>query len=98
MGMSFVNSTIVAAASAIVLVHNQQSGDSTPSDIKMTRDLIRVGQLFNIEAPNHVRYENWVLLQLTYAPAHACRSFLLFSCRPPFSLEIFCAFSWPPCK
>ena len=38
---------IVANAAAIVLVHNHPSGDPTPSeaDIKVTRDLIRAGQL-----------------------------------------------------
>src|SRR5882757_9159193 len=38
---------IVANAAGIVLVHNHPSGDPTPSeaDIKVTRDLIRAGQL-----------------------------------------------------
>lgn len=47
---------IVANAAAIVLVHNHPSGDSTPSeaDIKVTRDLIRAGQLLKIELLDHL--------------------------------------------
>ncbi|MBI3416941.1 MAG: DNA repair protein RadC [Verrucomicrobia bacterium] len=47
---------IVANASAIVLVHNHPSGDPTPSDgdIKVTRDLIRAGQLLKIEVIDHI--------------------------------------------
>ena len=47
---------IVANAAAIVLVHNNPSGDPTPSeaDIKVTRDLIRAGQLLKIEVVDHV--------------------------------------------
>lgn len=47
---------IVAAAGAIVLMHNHPSGDPTPSeaDIKVTRDLIRAGQLLKIEVLDHV--------------------------------------------
>jgi DNA repair protein RadC len=47
---------IVAAGSAIVLMHNHPSGDSSPSDadIKVTRDLIRAGQLLKIELLDHV--------------------------------------------
>src|SRR5436309_12438293 len=42
---------IAAGAAAIVLAHNHPSGDPTPSesDIKVTRDLIRSGQLLKIE-------------------------------------------------
>ena len=49
-------SAIVADASAIVLAHNHPSGDPTPSeaDIKVTRDLIRAGQLLKIEVLDHV--------------------------------------------
>jgi len=45
-----------ANAAAIVLVHNHPSGDPTPSeaDIKVTRDLIRAGQLLKIEVLDHV--------------------------------------------
>jgi DNA repair protein RadC len=47
---------IVAAANAIVLMHNHPSGDPTPSDadIKVTRDLIRAGQLLKVEVLDHV--------------------------------------------
>jgi hypothetical protein len=47
---------VIASASAIVLMHNHPSGDSTPSeaDIKVTRDLIRGGQLLKIEVLDHV--------------------------------------------
>ncbi len=47
---------IAANASAIVLVHNHPSGDPTPSeaDVKVTRDLIRAGQLLKIEVLDHV--------------------------------------------
>jgi DNA repair protein RadC len=47
---------IAANASAIVLVHNHPSGDPAPSeaDIKVTRDLIRAGQLLKIDVLDHV--------------------------------------------
>ena len=47
---------IIAAASAVALIHNHPSGDPTPSeaDIKVTRDLIRAGQLLKIEVLDHV--------------------------------------------
>ena len=47
---------IAANASAVVLVHNHPSGDPTPSeaDIKVTRDLIRAGQLLKIDVLDHV--------------------------------------------
>jgi DNA repair protein RadC len=47
---------IVGCASAIVLMHNHPSGDPTPSeaDIKVTRDLIRAGQLLKIEVIDHI--------------------------------------------
>jgi DNA repair protein RadC len=49
-------SAIAASAAAIVLVHNHPSGDPTPSeaDIKVTRDLIRAGQLLKIEVLDHI--------------------------------------------
>ncbi len=49
-------SAVAASASAIVLVHNHPSGDPTPSeaDIKVTRDLIRAGQVLKIEVLDHV--------------------------------------------
>lgn len=47
---------ISANASAVVLVHNHPSGDPTPSeaDIRVTRDLVRAGQLLKIEVLDHV--------------------------------------------
>jgi len=47
---------IIAAASAIVIMHNHPSGEPVPSeaDIKVTRDLIRAGQLLKIEVLDHV--------------------------------------------
>ena len=47
---------IVAAGSALILAHNHPSLDSSPSeaDIRVTRDLIRAGQLLKIEILDHV--------------------------------------------
>jgi len=47
---------IAANAAAMVLIHNHPSGDPTPSeaDIKVTRDLIRAGQLLKIDVLDHV--------------------------------------------
>jgi DNA repair protein RadC len=47
---------ISANAAGIILVHNHPSGDPTPSeaDIKVTRDLIRAGQLLKIDVVDHV--------------------------------------------
>ena len=47
---------IAANAAAVVLAHNHPSGDPAPSeaDIKVTRDLIRAGQLLKIEVLDHV--------------------------------------------
>jgi len=47
---------IALSASAIVLAHNHPSGDPSPSeaDIRVTRDLIRAGQLLKIEVLDHV--------------------------------------------
>jgi DNA repair protein RadC len=49
-------SAIMANAACVVLVHNHPSGDPTPSeaDIRVTRDLIRAGQLLKIEVLDHV--------------------------------------------
>ena len=45
------HAAILSNAAAIVLAHNHPSGDAQPSeaDIKVTRDLIRAGQLLKIE-------------------------------------------------
>jgi DNA repair protein RadC len=47
---------IAANAAAIVLVHNHPSGDPTPSeaDVKVTRDLIRAGQILKIDVLDHI--------------------------------------------
>ncbi len=49
-------SAVIAGAAAIVILHNHPSGNPTPSeaDIKVTRDLIRAGQLLKIEVLDHV--------------------------------------------
>ena len=64
---------IAANAAAIVIVHNHPSGDPSPSeaDIKVTRDLIRAGQLLKIDLLDHVilgratpeRPKDWVSLK-----------------------------------
>jgi DNA repair protein RadC len=64
---------IAAGASALILVHNHPSGDPTPSeaDIKVTRDLIRAGQLLRMEVLDHIilgrrtpeRAKDWVSLR-----------------------------------
>ena len=47
---------IVSSAASVLLLHNHPSGDATPSeaDIKVTRDLIRAGQILKIEVVDHV--------------------------------------------
>ena len=47
---------VIAAAAAIIIMHNHPSGEPQPSeaDIKVTRDLIRAGQLLKIEVLDHV--------------------------------------------
>lgn len=47
---------VIAAAAAIVIMHNHPSGEPQPSeaDIKVTRDLIRAGQLMKINVLDHV--------------------------------------------
>ena len=47
---------IVMNAAAVVIAHNHPSGDHSPSeaDIKVTRDLIRAGQLLKIEVLDHL--------------------------------------------
>lgn len=43
-------------AASIVVAHNHPSGDPTPSDadIRVTRDLLRAGQLLRIEVLDHI--------------------------------------------
>lgn len=47
---------VISCAAAIVLMHNHPSGEPDPSeaDIKITRDLIRAGQLLKIDVLDHV--------------------------------------------
>lgn len=47
---------IAKRASGLILAHNHPSGDPTPSvaDIKVTRDLMRAGQLLQIQVLDHV--------------------------------------------
>ena len=47
---------IVRKAAALILAHNHPSGDPGPSeaDIRITRELIRAGQLLKIEVLDHV--------------------------------------------
>ncbi len=54
--LSVFRLAVVTSAAAVVLMHNHPSGDPTPSeaDIKVTRDLIRAGQLLKIEVLDHV--------------------------------------------
>jgi DNA repair protein RadC len=47
---------IMASAAGIIIMHNHPSGESSPSDadIKITRDLIRGGQLIKIDVVDHI--------------------------------------------
>jgi len=50
------SAAIAKKSSSIILAHNHPSGDPTPSeaDIKVTRDLIRAGQLLQIQVLDHI--------------------------------------------
>jgi len=47
---------IMHGASAIIIAHNHPSGDPAPSDadVRMTREMIRAGQLLKIEILDHI--------------------------------------------
>src|SRR5436190_23172625 len=47
---------VIMASAALILAHNHPSGDPAASeaDIKVTRDMIRAGQLIKIEVLDHV--------------------------------------------
>lgn len=47
---------VIMASAAVILAHNHPSGDPCPSegDIKVTRDLIRAGQLMRIDVLDHI--------------------------------------------
>lgn len=48
--------SIVGAAHAVVLMHNHPSGEASPSeaDIRVTRELVRAGQLLKMEVLDHI--------------------------------------------
>ena len=60
---------VMTSAAAIVLAHQHPSGDCAPSeaDIKVTRDLIRAGQLLKIEVLDHVVMLSKRLDKMIYA-------------------------------
>jgi DNA repair protein RadC len=47
---------IAAKAAALILIHNHPSGDPTPSeaDLRVTRDLVRAGQILRIDVLDHI--------------------------------------------
>lgn len=47
---------VICGAAGVVLMHNHPSGEPQPSeaDIKVTRDLVRAGQLIKIDVVDHV--------------------------------------------
>ena len=47
---------IMASAAAIILAHNHPSGDQSPSDadIRITRDIMRAGQILKLEVLDHL--------------------------------------------
>lgn len=53
---SVFRGALIAAAAAIILVHNHPSNEAGPSeaDIKITRDLVRAGELLKIELLDHI--------------------------------------------
>lgn len=57
---------VTMKAAAILLAHNHPSGEPEPSeaDIKVTRDLIRAGQLMKIDVLDHVIIGNGRFLSL----------------------------------
>jgi len=54
--VSIFRVAVVASAAAAVLMHNHPSGDATPSeaDVRVTRELVKAGQLLRIELLDHV--------------------------------------------
>ena len=64
---------IVGSAGAVVLMHNHPSNEPQPSeaDIRVTRDLVRAGQLLKIEVLDHVivgKPNHCSLRELGYIP------------------------------
>jgi len=54
--LTVFRTALIASSAAVILMHNHPSGDASPSeaDIKVTRDLMRAGQLLKIEVLDHV--------------------------------------------
>jgi DNA repair protein RadC len=52
----FVPACLTPGTTGVMVVHNHPSGDPTPSeaDIRVTRDLIRAGQLLKIDVLDHI--------------------------------------------
>lgn len=76
---------IMASAAAIIIAHSHPSGDPTPSeaDIKITRDLIRAGQLLKIEVLDHIVILSKRWDKMIYAQ---CR--IMLSWQPPSVLKL----------
>jgi DNA repair protein RadC len=53
---SVFRTAVIGAAAGIIVMHNHPSNEPEPStaDIKVTRDLIRAGQLFKIDVLDHI--------------------------------------------
>ena len=51
-----ISRAIALGATAIIIVHNHPSGDSTPSqaDIRLTRDLVDAGRHMKVTVHDHV--------------------------------------------
>ncbi len=49
-------SAIRKNAAALIVVHNHPSGDTTasPEDIAMTQEMVRAGELLNVEVVDHL--------------------------------------------
>lgn len=47
---------VMASAATIVITHNHPSGDASPShqDIKVTRELIKAGEILKIDVMDHI--------------------------------------------
>jgi len=54
--LSVFKPAIVISAAGLILMHNHPSNDPNPSeaDIKVTRDLVRAGQLLKIDITDHI--------------------------------------------
>lgn len=64
---------VMASASAIIIAHNHPSGDPCPSeaDIRITRDLVRAGQVLKIEVLDHI--------VVAMRPTPACANWVIFA-------------------